>query len=335
MKSLVTLMILTLMCACSGSADRSASAANSTAQESAAYAEQGSFSADSALAFVKAQTDLGPRVPGSDAHSRCVSYLTAQLNRLGADTVTIMGSRAEVPGLGIHTVRNIFARYCADKPARLLLMAHYDSRPWADQEHEPADRERPIDGANDGASGVAVILEIARNLQLMAPQVGVDILLTDLEDSGTRSDAPQTNDSERSWCIGARQFADNLPYSAADMPRYGILLDMVGGRSARFNREYFSVNAAPVPTARVWDMARRLGLSARFPMSVGGAITDDHLPLIRAGIQVTDIVENENPSTGSFNPTWHTHADTFENIDPSTLEAVGRVVLNVIYNEKP
>ncbi|MDE6334739.1 MAG: M28 family peptidase [Muribaculaceae bacterium] len=305
----------------------------SAAADVPAYSEQGAFSADSAYEYVKRQVDFGPRVPGTAPHRACADWLTATLHAFGADTVIVSGMPVEAWDGTMLPVRNILARYNTSANKRVLLVAHYDTRPWADQDPDPGNRMKPIDGANDGASGVGVLLEVARNLGIRRPDVGVDILLADCEDYGVR-EGSQTSDTGDSWCLGTQQFAGDLPYTAATMPRYGILLDMVGGRGARFNREYFSASSAQLPTARVWDMARKLGLADVFPMAVGGAITDDHLPLIRAGIPTTDIIENASPSTGSFNPTWHTLADNIDNIDPESLAAAGRVTLNVVYNEK-
>jgi len=318
-----------LAASCSGG---SASAESKTAEET--FNEHGSFSADSAFRYVKRQTDFGPRVPGSEPHKACGDWLAQQLKNFGADTVAISGHPVTAWDGTTLPVRNIFARFNPEAAGRLLLVAHYDSRPWADHDPDPAKRLTPIDGANDGASGVGVLLEVARNLGNERPEIGVDILLTDCEDYGARDDADVDN-SESTWCLGTRQFVDNLPYTAATMPRMGILLDMVGGKDAKFNREYFSANYAPQATARVWAMAQKLGLGNRFPMGVGGAITDDHIPLIGAGIPTTDIIECGNPTTGSFNPTWHTTADNIANIDPTSLAAAGRVVLNIIYTEKP
>lgn len=294
------------------------------------FVEYKGFSPDSAFSFVASQVAFGPRVPGSKAHDRCVDYLAGTLTRFGADTVIIEGNPETLWNGTIVPVRNIRARFAgkATQARPVLLMAHYDTRPWADQDPNPQMRSTPFDGANDGASGVGVILEIARNLGQNPPQIPVEILFTDVEDSGTT----QIDDS---WCVGARQFALNLPYRAATRPRWGILLDMVGGRDAVFEREYFSVRMAPVPVSKLWDMAGNIGLRHRFPMSVAGAVNDDHLPLNSAGIPTADIIECTNPTTGSFPPTWHTHADNLDNIDPTTLGDVGRTVINVIYNEKP
>lgn len=301
-----------------------------TARESdtAAFEERGAFSPDSAYSYVDAQVAFGPRVSGTAAHDACVDFLVDRLRSFGADTVMVVGTPVRVWDGTTLPVRNILARFKGSAAgAPILLAAHYDTRPWADQDYDAEARKHPFDGANDGASGVGVLLEIARNLGMQPSGVGVDILLTDVEDYGSTY-------VDDSWCLGSAQFAENLPYVAADRPRWGILLDMVGGRDARFPREYFSVQVAPQPVAKIWDMAGKLGLRQLFPMSMGGAITDDHLPLSAAGIPTADIIESKNSQTGSFPPTWHTRADNMENIDRGTLGDVGRVVLNVIYNEK-
>ena len=321
-------MLLTALPACSG---KTASASKAT-PGAGAFEERGAFSADSAYAYVRRQVEFGPRTPGSDAHRACAEWLESELRRHGADTVVALTSTARAWDGTTLPVRNILARFGSVRSSRILLLAHYDTRPVADHDPDPARRDLPIDGANDGASGVAVLLEIARNLSIAEAPVGVDILLTDCEDSGAPEGEPGGEDS---WCLGTQHFAANLPYSAADRPRYGILLDMVGGRGARFHREYFSEQGAPDPTQKVWAMARRLGLASRFPDAVGGAITDDHLPLMRAGIPTTDIIENASAATGSFPATWHTHSDNIDNIDPAALADAGRTVLNVIYYEKP
>lgn len=324
--------ISTAVIGCSGTATKAAPAAAADS----VMAPIGNFSADSAMLYARRQVEFGPRTPGSQAHDACADWLVATLRSAGADTVMVLGNPATAWDGTTLPVKNIFARFAPDATSRVILLAHYDTRPWADQMTDEAMRNTPIDGANDGASGVAVLLEVARNLGMQRPDIGVDILLTDCEDYGAPGDAgidPQT--ANGSWCLGARDFAANLPYSAANLPRFGILLDMVGGRGARFNREYLSAQLAPMPTARVWATAAKMGLADRFPMTIGGAVTDDHLPLIEAGIPVTDIIESASPATGSFPATWHTTDDNIDNLDPEAMADAGRVVLNVIYTEKP
>lgn len=295
------------------------------------------FNRDSAMAMLKTQTDFGPRVPGSDAHSKCVDFITSRLKNLGADvvlqeaTVTNPINGEPVP------IRNIQATFNPSGTSRVMLLAHYDSRPWADEDPTPANRVKPIDGANDGASGVAVMLEIARLISERQPTVGVDLLFVDAEDGGLSAPDGSAYEEavryERSWCLGSRYWAENMPGDRV-RPRYAILLDMVGGKDAVFYREAFShANARPV-VHKVWDKARKLGYGDRFRNEIGGAINDDHLPLLNAGIPAIDIIEIGNQRTGGFNQTWHTLNDNYENIDPSTIEMVGRILTDIIYSEK-
>lgn len=282
------------------------------------------FCADSAYAYVKSQVDFGPRVPGSEAHRQCADWLASELRRHGADTVAVL--TGTVPEVG--TISNIFARFNAPATQRILLLAHYDTRPWADEDPDPAKRTTPIDGANDGASGVGVILELARLIGAEKPSVGVDVLLVDAEDSGNEGD-------EDSWARGTQHFVSTMPYGTTEpLPAAAILLDMVGGRDARFPRELFSHINAPELLDAVWKAARKAGASDRFVNATGGAVNDDHIHLLRAGIPAIDIIECSHPSTGSFNPTWHTTADNLQNIDPATLAAAGSTVTHFIYSTK-
>lgn len=333
LKHIIPLIVaLTVACSCSGSA---AKAGTETGAEAApTKMEAAAFSADSAMEYARRQVAFGPRTPGSAAHDACRDYLVAQLRAFGADTVMVQSGSAKAWDGKTLPISNIFAQYNREATARVILLAHYDTRPWADREPDEARRNTPIDGANDGASGVAVLLEIARQLQLKAPEIGVDILLTDVEDYGA-PDWAQADNQEYTWCLGADHFAANMPYSTANLPRFGILLDMVGGRNARFHREYLSSRLAQSVTAKVWAVAKNLGLSSRFVEGEGNAITDDHLPLIRRGIPVCNIIENNAADTGTFPSTWHTLSDNIANLDPAAMADAGTVVLTIIYNEKP
>lgn len=288
------------------------------------------FDADSAYAFTAAQTAFGPRVPGTAAAEQCGDWLAGKLRQMGA--ANIQEQRAKVTAYDGTplSIRNITAQFNPQAPSRTLLLAHWDSRPWADQEADPALRDKPIDGANDGASGVAVILEIARNLAANGVNGGVDILLTDAEDYGRRADdkSPQAAD-DNSWCLGTQHW---LKHPTLDLSaiRHAVLLDMVGGRDATFHREMHSEYLCKNLNNLMWQAARDAGLQARFPDQLGGAIVDDHVYLIQAGIPAIDIIESANAETGSFNPTWHTHADNISNIDPQTLKAAGLAVTNFL-----
>ena len=315
-----------LFCACSG---RSSSLNNSEAV--AALPEKKvevvEFNGDSAYARVADQVAMGPRVPGSEANARLGRYIIDRLKNYGADTVIVQRTVGQVAGKTTPVV-NILGRYGADRRKKVLLLAHYDTRPVADEDPDESKRNRPIDGANDGGSGTGVLLEIARTIGLQMPDsIGVDILFVDAEDSGDSGD-------DDSWCVGVKEWVKQMPYPIAFKPRYGILLDMVGGRDAVFHREYFSDREARHVTDKIWSRAAVSGYSSRFPNETGIPVVDDHLPLIQSGIPTVDIIENRNPVTGTFNPTWHTQADNLSNIDPATLKVVGQVVLNTLYNEK-
>lgn len=289
------------------------------------------FNSDSAYAYAGQQVAFGPRVPGTPGSRACADYIIDNLQRFRADTVTVQTGEVKAFNGDVLPITNIMASFNPGAPRRILLAAHYDTRPWADEDPDPANRSKPIDGANDGASGVGVILELARNIGATNPEIGVDFLLTDLEDYGER-DADESTSSS-SWALGAQYFARNQIYTPTQRPQYGILLDMVGGKNARFYREYFSERDAQWLNTKVWQAAKTEGI-ARFIDQRHGAITDDHLFIGQAGIPCIDIIECANEQTGSFPPYWHTMADDMTNIDRQTLSDVGRTLMRVIYSER-
>lgn len=323
-KSALPALFLTLALTACGSR-KSADTDRDT--DSAAAVPVAVADADSAMSYVAAQVAFGPRTPGSEAHRECRSWLAGKLTSLGVENVAVSEEAVTTTdGVG-RTVYNIFGSINPGATRRVLLLAHYDTRPHADEDPDPANRSTPLDGANDGASGVAVLLDVARALRANPlDSIGVDILLTDLEDSGTDGD-------DTSWCLGTQKWVENMPYTDGNLPVYGILLDMVGGRDARFNREMISDSYAHAICDKVWAVAAASGLTARFPNERGGAVIDDHLYINRAGIPCIDIIESANPATGTFNPTWHTLGDNIGAIDPATLAAVGQVVLNTLARE--
>ncbi|MBJ2161206.1 MAG: M28 family peptidase [Muribaculaceae bacterium] len=293
----------------------------------------GAFNADSAYSYIDHQVAFGPRVPGSEAHRQCRDWLIASLKRFGADTVYVQDAQVKAYNGDKLPITNIIASYNSGASKRVLLAAHWDSRPWADKAFDANDRTKPVPGANDGGSGVGVLLEIARNLAARQPSVGVDIAFFDAEDYGKYEGFEDSSDT---WCLGSQYWAKNMiPYSAYNKPVYGILLDMVGGRGARFHYELFSQEYARLATVKVWGEAEKLGYSDYFIREKGAPVTDDHVVLTRAGIPTTNIIESINSETQSFNPTWHTLDDTMANIDRASLKAVGETVLNVVYKERP
>ncbi len=303
--------------ACGGNRSASdATAANAATGQPTAKSIQ--FNADSAYRFVADQVGFGPRVPGTEAHRRCGDYIAERLRAYGAD-VAVTDTVLTVSDGKPVAVRNIMGRFRPDAKKSVMLLAHYDTRPWADRDPEPANHALPIDGANDGASGVAVMLEIARNISQIPADIGIDMLFVDAEDSGIYDD-------DATWCVGSQAWA-RYRNPADRLPSFAILLDMVGGKDAAFHREYFSELNAKGINDRVWAAARALGHENRFIDRIGGAINDDHLSIQSAGIPAIDIIESYNPATEGFNPTWHTLDDNLSNIDPTTMAIVGRVII--------
>ena len=312
-----------LLLGCGGSRHSSAGAdAGDTARSVESEdksTEKWSFNADSAYRNVSRQVEFGPRIPGTASHKATADWLSSELKRYGW-SVTEQHSTVKAFDGSQLPLRNIFAQINPEATDRTLLLAHYDTRPWADEDPDPAKRQQPIDGANDGGSGTGVLLEIARQLGMSAPTVGVDILLVDCEDYGTSGD-------EESWALGAGYFAAHPPIEGYQ-PARAILLDMVGGKDGVFPAEYYSRQAAADIDDAIRLAARRIGEGERFPGVYGGAVTDDHVKLIERGIPAVDIIEYR--AEGGFNPTWHTTSDTLDNIDRETLGAVGRTVMEYL-----
>ena len=282
------------------------------------------FSADSAMAHISAQLACGPRTGGSEGHRQCAAYIASTLARYGATITLQSGEMMDYSGRPQHLM-NIIAHFGPDSVPSVLLGAHYDTRPWTDAEANYDDRHYCVPGANDGASGVAVLLEIARQLSLRENCPAVTLVFFDLEDMGTPA-FYTGQQREDSWCLGSQYFAQHLnaPYS------YGIVLDMVGAADAFFAREYYSTQYAPDYVEHIWHTANRLGYGTIFVDQASYPITDDHLPLCRAGIPTVDIVHFNPNSDHGFPAVWHTRQDDEAHICPATLQAVGEVVLSVL-----
>ncbi|EHO69666.1 M28 family peptidase [Segatella maculosa] len=296
------------------------------------------FNADSAYAFTKAQCDFGPRNMNSRGHDLCGEWIVNKFREYGCKVTT---QRANLTGYDGTTLRscNIMASINPEATTRILLCAHWDSRPWADNDPDQSNWKKPIIAANDAASGVAVMLELARIInngkaeKALRPQLGVDFVCFDAEDWGTPQWADVPDDAD-SWALGAQYWSKNLPqgYEA----RYGILLDMVGGVGAQFFQEGISLQYAPEIVKKVWRSAREVGFGSYFPKRMGGMVTDDHVPVNRyAKIPTIDIIPfYPDCKQSGFGPTWHTLADNMENIDRNTLRAVGQTLVQVIYKEQ-
>jgi hypothetical protein len=291
------------------------------------------FNADSAYFFVKKQTDFGARVPGSKAHAECAAWLRSKLLSATPD-VTVQEFKTRVYRGDIFTGRNIIASFNPEKTARIMLCAHWDSRPFSDHDPDPAKRKEPVMGANDGASGVGVLLEIARIMKANPPDVGVDIVFFDMEDYGPPQDSQKEGANEH-WGLGSQYWSKN-PHVPGYMARFVILLDMVGATNAKFLREGFSMYFAPDKVKKVWDIAASLGYQDYFRNENGGYINDDHYFINELRkIPAIDIIHlDANSSNGSFFEYWHTTGDTFEKIDKETLRVVGEVVVKVVFTER-
>lgn len=295
------------------------------------------FNADSAYQFVAKQTQFGPRVPETEAHAQCAEWLTAKLNGW-ADTVIVQEFRTRLFNDKGIDGKNIVGVFHPEAKKRIVLCAHWDSRPYADHDPEEANTHTPIDGANDGASGVGVLLECARqfNLQALPEKLGVDIVLFDLEDYGPHKDEAEDyyDDRVNYWALGS-QYWSKHPHVYGYKAYYGILLDMVGGSNPSFPKEYYSQGFAAWVSNKVWRKAYDLGYRHAFSNELGGMISDDHIPMNQvAGIPTIDIIDLQPESSNEcFPEVWHTLNDNLEHIDKTTLGMVGNVLLHVIYEE--
>ncbi len=333
-----TLLLAFLVISCGGNSKNDAAAAVNQApsQASKPHTEPEAivpqFDADSAYSFIARQVAFGPRVPGTATHAACGNYLVDKLRSYGAEVVTQDVDLKAYNG-DVLKSRNIIASFQPEKKQRVMLCAHWDTRPWADSDPDEANHYKPIPGANDGGSGVGVLLEIARQLASVPTAIGVDIILFDAEDYGIHEKEKEKYASvHNSWALGS-QYWSRHPHDFSYSPRYGILLDIVGAPNSTFKHEYYSKEWASPIVNKVWKHAKKAGYSKYFVDEEGGIVTDDHVYVyINTGIKCIDIINCE--SSSGFGPYWHTMKDDMDWIDKETLKAVGQTVLYVIYSEK-
>jgi hypothetical protein len=281
------------------------------------------FNAEFAYQQVANQVAFGPRVPNSAAHDSCADWLQTQLAEY-AHEVLVQEAEVEAYDGTILGMKNIIAAFNPDAKRRILLCAHWDTRPFADQ--DTINIDQPILGANDGGSGVGVLLEVARVLAQNPIPLGVDIILFDTEDYGI-------SEAQDSYCLGSQYWAKNK-HKSGYRAAFGILLDMVGAQDAVFRMEGTSMAFAPQVMRDVWDVAARLGYSDRFLYERANPLTDDHYYINSiAGIKTIDIIHNDSRTRTGFGSYWHTHQDNMDIIDQSALKAVGQTVLGVLYSE--
>ncbi|ADE81335.1 glutamine cyclotransferase [Xylanibacter ruminicola] len=305
-----------------------------TTDESASLQPVGPvFCADSAYLYCQAQCDFGPRTMNSKAHDDCEKWIISKFESFGMQVTPQKAVLKGYDGTSLNST-NIIASYRPDLTDRVLLCAHWDSRPWADNDPDEANWKTPVMAANDGASGVAVMLEIARLLSKDTLQLGVDFICFDAEDWGVPQWNEDNFDSE-SWALGAQYWSTNL-HKKGYRARFGILLDMVGGQGAQFYKEAMSVQYANHIVEKVWRAAQVVGYGSLFPSQQGTGVTDDHISVnTKAKIPTIDIIPYyPNCEQSSFGPTWHTVNDDMEHIDKNTLQAVGQTLIQVLFSEK-
>ena len=315
--TLLYIVLAALMTACGNTGNSSATNASNDTDTTTSAAAMVQFDGNGALDLTRQQCDFGPRVPGTPAHAKCADWLISNL-KVSCDTVMVQTGTVQTAKSGSLGIKNIIGVINPDASQRLLLLAHWDTRPWADNDPDPANHNKPVMGANDGASGVAVLLQLAHQLKQAGTTLGIDIVLVDAEDMGE-------NDNEESWGLGT-QFWTEHPHVQGYNPLFGILLDMVGSADATFTREYYSTQYARGFVDLVWKSAA----GNHFIDAQGGAVTDDHVFINRAGIPCVDIIDMRRDSDTGFCPEWHTVDDTFGHISAATLAEVGQTLLNVI-----
>lgn len=290
------------------------------------------FNADSAYRFIEEQLAFGFRHPGTDGHKRCADYLVATMSRW-CDTVVVQDFKTKLWNGQNVDGKNIIASFNPEKANRVMLAAHWDSRQWADHDPDTSRRHSPLLGANDGASGVGVLMEMARVMSAMRPDVGVDFIFFDVEDQGVPEWADRNQYGDDTWCLGSQYWATN-PHTPLYNAQYGILFDMVGTSEPRFTKEYFSMYFATGLMNKMWSCASQLGYGNVFVNMPSDPIMDDHyyVNTIRR-LPTVDIVQNS--VNCSFYTHWHTVGDNLDAVDPNTLKIVGTVTMKVLYTDFP
>lgn len=322
---MLALTCVALLWACNG--DQPGDEPQGTESPAAPTVKAPVFNADNAYAHIKTQLDFGPRVPGTAAQKNCAEWMRDQLKQY-CDTVYYTPASVRAGDGKMLPCHNVIGAINPAATRRILLLTHWDSRPWADQDPNPENRDKPVPAADDGASGVGVLLEIARLIrENPMNDLGVDIFFTDVEDYG------RNEWGEDSYALGTQYWAKN-PHVPGYKAEAGILLDMVGGRNARFPMEEISRQYARNVQQEVWAAATRAGYSSYFLYQQGGGVTDDHKFVNEmTGIPTIDIIHLRTDTRTGFVPYWHTLADDLSNIDKNTLKAVGQTVLQYLYEK--
>ncbi len=328
-KNLLFFALLLLITACKSNNKTS----SESSQTEIKLSPTPSFSADSAYLFIEKQVKFGPRIPNTSAHIKTGDYLASMLKKFGCEVIEQKFKPVTYDGKVLNA-RNIIGSLNPQASKRILLASHWDSRPFSDE--DASQKNKPFDSANDGASGVGVILEILRTLQHTdkKPDVGIDVVFFDVEDWGPPSDyTKEVTAPNGGWLIGSEYWSRNLHkpnYSAY----FGILLDMVGAKGATFTKDVASMQYAPIVVNNVWDIASKLGYGNYFLNQEFGNITDDHVPVnVNAKINMIDICDLRPTTGNTFGEYHHTQMDNMNIIDKATLKAVGQTLIQVLYEE--
>jgi Zn-dependent M28 family amino/carboxypeptidase len=295
----MTLIGLVALCAC---------------EQTETFTPKTAFDAARAIEYIRTQLEFGPRVPGTEGHERAGAWIIAQM-RTRADTVVEQRwTHVNTDGDSLPML-NVLARIKPEATQRVLYVAHWDTRPISDRASNPADRATPVPGANDGASGVALLMAVADVLKPTPPTWGVDLLFVDGEDYGDFT-------AGRDVLIGSKYFAQHLP--ATDYrPLFGVVWDMIGDANLGIYQEDHSARRAPEIVSRVWQTAADLGYSSYFVPRVGGPVTDDHIPLLDAGLRVIDVIDIEFEA-------HHTPYDTIDKVSQRSMQVVGDVAVRLL-----
>ena len=327
--ALLSIVLLTAVSSCKQKQTQTTD--ESEKSETAKTINAADFNADTAYFFVNEQVKFGPRVTNSIAHEKCAIWLEKTFKKYTPNVVVQSFTAKAFDGTKLNC-KNIIASFNPKSKNRVLLCSHWDSRPFADNDPDSSMHRTPIDGANDGASGVGILLEIARQLRISPSAIGVDLLLLDAEDYGAPQDAGFTGTDD--WALGS-QYWSRYPHVPGYTARYGILLDMVGAENAVFTMEGSSMYFAPDISQKIWNIGASIGYSDYFSSDRTNAITDDHVYINQLRkIPTIDIIQHDQSTQSGFYQNWHTIKDNMKGISKPTLMAVGQTILTAVRNEK-
>lgn len=304
---------------------------NQTEQKEVKKVEIPLFNADSAYYFTEKQLSFGPRVPNTKAQEKCAAYIVSVLKRFCKDVI-VQEFQATAWNGTLLKGKNIIASFNPETNNRIFFSSHWDSRPYADYDPDEKNHRKPIPGANDGAAGVGILMEIARLFSTQQPKIGVDLILFDVEDYGEPKG--EKAESEDNWCLGSQHWARN-PHKQGYMAKYGVLLDMVAAKNPVFTMENTSMYFAPDITKMVWETAANLGYGNYFSTEKTGGLIDDHLYINKiAKIPTIDIVQHDASTVSGFFKYWHTMKDDMSSIDKTSMTVVGNTLLTLVFQEE-